>query len=99
MDIGEVRKPQNGVIRHMFRTSVFSLRLSTLPVNHTESLAIRILPQEHDLSLDRLFLFPNQLEIIRRWTTKQGGRILLTGARGGGKTRNMDSRIHIIFQQ
>jgi len=99
MDIGEVRKPQNGVIRHMFRTSVFSLRLSTLPVNQTESLAIRILPQEHDLSLDRLFLFPNQLKTIKQWTTKRAGLILLTGPTGSGKTTTLYSLLQTILNE
>jgi len=78
MDIGETRKPQNGTILHQ-DTKRYSLRLSTLPVNHMESIAIRILPQEEKLTLDQLFLFPNQLKKIKEWITNRAGIILFTG--------------------
>lgn len=99
MDIGEVRKPQNGVIKHVFKASNYSLRLSTLPVNQTESLAIRILPQETDLTLDRLFLFPNQLEVIKNWAKNQAGLILLTGPTGSGKTTTLYSLLQAILKE
>src|SRR5690625_44645 len=37
MDIGEIRKPQNGTITHHSRHGTYSLRLSTLPLNHDRS--------------------------------------------------------------
>src|SRR5690625_3790999 len=59
MDIGEIRKPQNGVLAFKNKQSKrYSLRLSTLPLNNTESLTIRILPQEETPLLEQLFLFP-----------------------------------------
>src|SRR5699024_6253110 len=61
MDIGNTRKPQDGTIIYHGDLGNFSLRLSTLPINSSESLAIRILPQEDNLQLNQLFLFPNQL--------------------------------------
>src|SRR5690625_7514983 len=91
MDIGEIRKPQNGTITHHTDTGQYALRLSTLPVNHVESLAIRILPQEENLSLDQLFLFPNQLTKMKNWMTNRAGIILFTGPTVRGKTTTLRS--------
>lgn len=79
MDIGEIRKPQNGTITHKQASRKYALRLSTLPINHTESLAIRILPQEENLTLEQLFLFPSQLNTLKEWITNRAGIILFTG--------------------
>ncbi|OZU90667.1 competence protein [Virgibacillus indicus] len=99
MDIGEIRKPQNGTITHLEATRAYSLRLSTLPVNHTESLAIRILPQEENLSLEQLFLFPNQLNKIKRWISNRAGLILFTGSTGSGKTTTLYALLESILKE
>lgn len=99
MDIGEVRKPQNGTLFHDTLDQHFSLRLSTLPVHHTESLAIRILPQEENLSLDQLFLFPAQLSKIKNWINNQSGLILFTGPTGSGKTTTLYALLQTILTE
>ncbi|PAV29079.1 competence protein [Virgibacillus profundi] len=99
MDIGEIRKPQNGTITHQDPSQLFSLRLSTLPVNHTESLAIRILPQEENLTLDQLFLFPNQLKKIKEWISNRAGIILFTGPTGSGKTTTLYALLQAILKE
>jgi len=99
MDIGETRKPQNGIINHEDRNETYSLRLSTLPVNHMESLAIRILPQEEQLTLDQLFLFPNQLHKIKEWITNRAGIILFTGPTGSGKTTTLYTLLQAILKE
>lgn len=98
MDIGEIRKPQNGVITHHTSNSTYSLRLSTLPVNHTESLAIRILPQEENLTLERLFLFPKQLNTLKKWITNRAGLILLSGPTGSGKTTTLYALLEAVLK-
>lgn len=99
MDIGEVRKPQNGTITHQEASRTYSLRLSTLPVTHTESLAIRILPQEENLSLEQLFLFPNQLKKIKQWISNRAGIILFTGPTGSGKTTTLYALLESILKE
>ncbi|MBY7143384.1 Flp pilus assembly complex ATPase component TadA [Virgibacillus sp. NKC19-3] len=99
MDIGEIRKPQNGTITHQASKQTYSLRLSTLPVNLLESLAIRILPQEENLSLDQLFLFPNQLTKLKEWIMAQAGIVLFTGPTGSGKTTTMYSLLQTTLNE
>lgn len=99
MDIGESRKPQDGSIFHHFSSlGRYSLRLSTLPLASLESLAIRILPEENLLPLDKLFLFPNQLNTLKKWLTKKEGIILITGPTGSGKTTTLYALIKALME-
>ncbi|HLR14418.1 MAG TPA: competence type IV pilus ATPase ComGA [Bacillota bacterium] len=98
MDIGEIQKPQNGSLTFTLNQYVYSLRLSTLPVQHTESLAIRILPQEASRQLNQLFLFHKQYKRIKEWTCLQSGLLLLTGPTGSGKSTTLYALIHEIIQ-
>src|SRR5699024_9315827 len=98
MDIGEIRKPQNGILHHSFKATNYSLRLSTLPIDHAESLAIRILPQEESLTLDQLFLFPKQVEKLKKWMTNRSGIILLTGPTGSGKTTTLYALLKAVLR-
>ena len=100
MDIGESRKPQDGSIKHHSGVAgSFSLRLSTLPLSDIESLAVRILPQEEQLPLEQLFLFPNQLNDLKKWTRNRAGIILLTGPTGSGKTTTLYALLQKIIQE
>ena len=99
MDIGEIRKPQNGTITHQGHLGTYSLRLSTLPLNHHESLAIRILSQEKSYTINNLFLFPNQINILKNWTRHRAGIILLTGPTGSGKTTTLYSLLEDILRE
>ncbi|WP_138415817.1 competence type IV pilus ATPase ComGA [Aquibacillus sediminis] len=89
MDIGEIKRPQNGSIHFQLQALSYSLRLSTLPVHTSESLAIRILPQQEAPQIEQLFLFPYQLNKIKSWISHRAGIILLTGPTGSGKTTTL----------
>ncbi|WP_010650858.1 competence type IV pilus ATPase ComGA [Oceanobacillus massiliensis] len=99
MDIGESRKPQNGTIQQKAASRLFSLRISTLPLNNLESMAIRILPQDSSLTLEQLFLFPNQLKKLKQWTSNRAGIILLTGPTGSGKTTALYALLESILKE
>ena len=86
MDIGEIRKPQDGSITFRIQSNELNLRLSTLPSKPYESLAIRILPKRKSLQLTDLLLFSNQAQQLKQCLTKESGVILLTGPTGSGKT-------------
>jgi len=89
MDIGEVRKPQNGTYTFTNEHKRYSLRMSTLPIHQLESLAIRILPQQDDFTFQRLFLFPYQLKQLKHLLSHKSGLILFTGPTGSGKTTTL----------
>jgi len=96
MDIGEKRRPQNGAIQWMFNERNVSLRLSTLPTLHQESLVIRLLPQNNDIPLSKLSLFPKAAEILFNLSTRSAGLMILTGPTGSGKTTTLYSLIQAI---
>lgn len=98
MDIGNTRQPQNGTIQYSGTSGEYSLRLSTLPVNKAESLAIRILSEEENLRLDELLLFPAQLNTLKKWITHRAGLILLTGPTGSGKTTTLYALLKDIIK-
>ncbi len=97
MDIGEIRKPQDGKINFQSENKTYALRLSTLPVSSSESLALRILPQSDVLQLEKLFLFPTQLTTIKEWISSKSGLILLTGPTGSGKTTTLYALLQALL--
>lgn len=99
MDIGEVRKPQDGVVFHeSMDKQAYDLRLSTLPVSHTESLTIRILPQTESITSDELFLFPAQFGKMKSWLKQKSGIILVTGPTGSGKSTTVYALIQSMIK-
>jgi len=99
MDIGEILKPQDGISHFSSTITPCALRLSTLPVHSTESLAIRILPQERVPQLHQLFLFPYQLQRMKQWITQQSGIIVFTGPTGSGKTTTLYALLTSLLQE
>nr|WP_036770271.1 competence type IV pilus ATPase ComGA [Pontibacillus halophilus] len=99
MDIGEMRKPQNGHYVHQEKEFTYALRLSTLPLTETESLAIRILPQKSLPALQELFLFPQQATLMSQWMRTASGMIVFTGPTGSGKTTTMYALLLSLLQE
>jgi competence protein ComGA len=100
MDIGVSRKPQDGSItRKISNEGTYSLRLSTLPLSETESLVIRLLPQDDQLPFEQLFLFPQQLKIVKNWTENRTGIILITGPTGSGKSTTLYALVEEIMKE
>ncbi|SDD53854.1 competence protein ComGA [Terribacillus halophilus] len=99
MDIGEMQKPQDGAMPFSYKgQKQYSLRLSTLPLKQTESLAIRILPQSEAPLLDQLFLFPFQIHKLRQLLVENTGILLFTGPTGSGKTTTMYALLQDLLQ-
>jgi competence protein ComGA len=58
-----------------------------------------MLPQDENPSLDQLFLFPNQLNKMKKWMTNRSGIILMTGPTGSGKTTTLYALIQAVLQE
>lgn len=98
MDIAEQRKPQDGIFS--FKTTMgdqYSLRLSTLPMIPLESLSIRIIPLEQIPILEKLILFPYQINELKSCLQHKNGMIVLSGPTGSGKSTTMYALIeHLV---
>src|SRR5699024_9652765 len=100
MDIGETRRPQNGILAFESKHKEhYSLRLSTLPLSNHESLTIRILPQEKNPTLEQLFLFPTQFKKMKTWLRQSSGIILFTGPTGCGKSTTMYALLEAMLKE
>jgi competence protein ComGA len=91
MDIGEKRKPQNGALVLETAHGLMSLRMSTLPTINSESLVIRIHPQNKVQPLSQLSLFPSSAKTLLSFMNHSHGLIIFTGPTGSGKTTTLYS--------
>jgi competence protein ComGA len=94
MDIGEKRRPQSGSFFCSVNSKVFGLRLSTLPSNNSESLVIRLLPQQEQIPFYQLSLFPNMTRKLLALLKHAHGLIIFTGPTGCGKTTTLYSLLN-----
>ena len=90
LDIAETRIPQDGKIRFPYQDRVIDLRVSTFPCVSGESIVIRVLDRGRaTLSLDKLGLSEEQIEILDRIGRRPNGLILTAGPTGSGKTTTL----------
>ncbi|WP_262382933.1 ATPase, T2SS/T4P/T4SS family [Bacillus infantis] len=79
MDIGDRRRPQSGAYSLEIDQKLIGLRLSTLPSSHHESLVIRILPQEDNIHISKISLFPAMSNKLLALLKHAHGLVLFTG--------------------
>jgi MSHA biogenesis protein MshE len=90
LNISERRMPQDGRFQVRVRGRSIDVRLSTLPMQHGESVVMRLLDQSQGiLSLDRLGMPDNVLQRFRRRIHQPHGLVLVTGPTGSGKTTTL----------
>lgn len=90
MDISEKRLPQDGRFALNVRGNAIDVRVSTLPVQHGESVVMRLLNQSAEVrSLDNVGMDPVMLARFRRLLVRPHGLILVTGPTGSGKTTTL----------
>lgn len=89
MTIGRSRVPQNGSMQVAIHHHDVSLRMSTLPTPYHESLAIRLLPQKQDLSVDDLSVFKEATGKLTNLLNYDSGLIIISGPTGSGKTTTL----------
>jgi MSHA biogenesis protein MshE len=92
LDIAERRLPQDGRFVAKVRNQTVDMRISTMPTQYGEGVALRVLPQGLDLlSLDKLGMPQRLLEKMREFTEEPHGMLLVTGPTGSGKTTTLYS--------
>ncbi len=89
LNIAERRLPQDGRIKIRISEGELDLRISTLPTAFGEAVHIRILSSRFFLELEKLGLFPDDLEIIEQAIKKPHGIIFVTGPTGSGKSTTL----------
>jgi general secretion pathway protein E len=97
LNIAEQRLPQDGRIRVPVRGRDIDLRISTTPVLHGESVALRILDrQEIPLDLDALGFFPEDARRLQDLFRHPNGIVLVTGPTGSGKTTTLYAALNLL---
>lgn len=94
LDISEKRIPQDGRFRIRARGHEVDIRLSTMPIQHGESVVMRLLDQSSGLlKLEQTGIEPKILREIRKLLAYPHGLILVTGPTGSGKTTTLYSAL------
>ncbi|MCO7226308.1 GspE/PulE family protein [Pleionea sp. CnH1-48] len=94
LDISEKRKPQDGRFNIKVRGHDVDVRLSTMPVQHGESVVMRLLDQTSGIMrLDELGMTPDILQQFRQLLRSQHGMVVVTGPTGSGKTTTLYSAL------
>ena len=90
LDISEKRLPQDGRFNVKVRGHSVDVRVSTMPVQHGESVVMRLLDQSAGiLSLEEIGMPEDILQRFRRQLKRPHGMILVTGPTGSGKTTTL----------
>ena len=90
LDISEKRLPQDGRFNFAVGNKAVDVRLSTMPVQHGESVVMRLLDQSAAMmSLEELGM-PEEISMhFRQQVHSPHGMILVTGPTGSGKTTTL----------
>jgi MSHA biogenesis protein MshE len=90
LDISEKRLPQDGRFNVRIREKSIDVRMSTMPVQHGESVVMRLLNQFNGvLKLDSIGMPPSMLKRFRELIRAPNGMVLVTGPTGSGKTTTL----------
>ncbi len=90
LDIAERRLPQDGRIELVVNNAPVDLRISVLPTMFGESVVMRVLDRSNvQLSLDKVGLRGDDLDVVRETIRKPNGIVIVTGPTGSGKTTTL----------
>ncbi|MGB1197568.1 MAG: GspE/PulE family protein [Thalassotalea sp.] len=90
LDISEKRLPQDGRFNLQIKGHSVDVRMSTMPVQHGESVVMRLLDQSAGiLSLDETGMPEDLVARLRHQISRPHGMVLVTGPTGSGKTTTL----------
>lgn len=90
LDIAERRMPQDGRIQLALKGVPIDLRVAVLPTMFGESVVLRVLDRSNvSLSLDKIGMRSDDLNVFRQLIAKPNGIVLNTGPTGCGKTTTL----------
>lgn len=97
LDISEKRLPQDGRFNIRVKDRNIDVRLSTMPIQHGESVVMRLLDQSGGiLDLDQVGMPADLLQRFRRNIHQPHGMVLVTGPTGSGKTTTLYAALNAI---
>ncbi len=97
LNIAERRLPQDGAARLRVGRSEIDVRVATMPTQHGESAAVRLLPRDRGLlELSKLGLASRDESVLKKLLALPHGMIVITGPTGSGKTTTLATMLSIL---
>lgn len=99
LDLAEKRLPQDGRIKIQRQGEDISLRVSTLPVVHGESVVLRILDKSNvRKGLETLGLLEEDRTTLGSIVAIPDGMVIVSGPTGSGKTTTLYTLLHELMR-
>lgn len=100
LNILEHRKCQDGRFDFTYNGKTFDIRVSCLPSNECESVALRLLGGGRNIpSLEELGFSKEEIALIRQFEKLEKGLVLVTGSTGMGKSTTLASILNEMEKQ
>ena len=97
LDISEKRLPQDGRFNVRIRDARVDVRISTMPTQYGESVAMRLLNRSTGVQgLDGLGMPPQLLSRLQQIIRRSTGMVLVTGPTGSGKTTTLYAALNEV---
>jgi len=97
LNISEKRLPQDGRFNIRVKSKSIDVRLSTMPIEHGESVVMRLLDQSGGiLELSQLGMPDDIRETFETLIRRPHGMVLVTGPTGSGKTTTLYSALNLL---
>ncbi len=97
LDISEKRLPQDGRFSINIKSHVVDVRISTMPVQHGESVVMRLLDQSRGTyDLEALGMPDRVIKSFKQVIRRPHGMVLVTGPTGSGKTTTLYAALKLL---